>query len=141
MLVTLRFKGLTLSCLFNALCLLICLFSCLFVVIQSCLVAVVVPEKDPVEKWAEKNGVDGDMDSFCANEVICAFCLLIASKRASSLWREISLVILYQLETFGNMYFPAGIILNFFCNPYLAMTTTRRVVSHCLEGTGMRDLG
>lgn len=85
MLVTLRFKVLTLSCLFNALCLLICLFSCLFVVIQSCLVAVVVPEKDPVENWAEKNGVDGDMDSFCANEVICSFCLLITSKRALSL--------------------------------------------------------
>lgn len=44
-----------------------------------------MPEKDPVEKWAEKNGIDGDMDSFCANEVICAFCLLITSKRASSL--------------------------------------------------------
>ena len=98
-----------------------------------------MPEKDPVEKWAEKNGVNGDMDSFCANEVICAFCLLTTSKRASSLWREISVVILYQLETFGNMYFPAGIILNCFCVPYLAMTTTRRVVSHCLQGTGMRD--
>ncbi|RMX40434.1 hypothetical protein pdam_00009465 [Pocillopora damicornis] len=40
---------------------------------KSCLVAVVVPEKDPVEKWAEKNGVDGDMDSFCANEVKAIF--------------------------------------------------------------------
>ena len=39
------------------------------------------------------------------------------------------------------MYFPAGIIMNCFCVPYLAMTKTRRVVSHCLEGTGMRDLG
>lgn len=37
---------------------------------KSCLVAVVVPEKDPVEKWAEKNGVNGDMDSFCANEKV-----------------------------------------------------------------------
>ena len=103
MLVTLRFKGLTLSCLFNALCFLICLFSCLFVVIQSCLVAVVVPEKDPVEKWAEKNGVDGDMDSFCANEVICAFFLLTTSKRASSLWREISVVIVFLEGTVTNL--------------------------------------
>lgn len=40
--------------------------------LQSCLVAVVVPEKDPVQKWADKNDVDGDINSWCTNEVkIC----------------------------------------------------------------------
>ena len=30
----------------------------------------VVPEKDSVQKWADKNGVEGDMDSWCTNEVL-----------------------------------------------------------------------
>lgn len=39
---------------------------------QSCLIAVVVPELHPVEQWADKNGVQGDMESFCTNEVFFA---------------------------------------------------------------------
>ena len=37
--------------------------------LQSCLVAVVVPEKDPVQKWAEKNDAQGNLNSWCTNEV------------------------------------------------------------------------
>ncbi|KAJ7370462.1 hypothetical protein OS493_032026 [Desmophyllum pertusum] len=37
---------------------------------KSCLIAVVVPELHPVEQWADKNGVQGDMESFCTNEKV-----------------------------------------------------------------------
>lgn len=37
---------------------------------KSCLVAVVVPEKDPVQKWADKNDVHGDINSWCTNEKV-----------------------------------------------------------------------
>ena len=43
--------------------------------LQSCLVAVVVPEHDYVKKWAEKNNVEGEMDSWCTNEVCSIPCL------------------------------------------------------------------
>jgi len=37
---------------------------------KSCLIAVVVPEEGPVKKWAEKNDVQGDMNSWCTNEKV-----------------------------------------------------------------------
>lgn len=34
-----------------------------------------MPEKDPVQKWADKNSVEGDMVSWCTNEVLYAVIL------------------------------------------------------------------
>ena len=79
----------------------------------------VVPEKDPVQKWADKNGVEGDMDSWCTNEVLYDAFVLAGNVRRQPVvfggkcpppdrhfWREKSLA--RPLSLVGNLCFSAG---------------------------------
>ena len=37
--------------------------------LQTCTVAIVCPDQDVLVPWAKKNGIDGEMEDLCNNEV------------------------------------------------------------------------
>ena len=69
---------------------------------ESCLVAIINPNKQGLEKWAESNGVSGDFASICGDSKAKEFILEQLSKTGKEKKVIVNLSVVEHTDNFIN---------------------------------------